>query len=82
MTEGSFLLSPPRLKLTDLDIEQLDRAQPEDSFSAGARGAAKPERADADPVEQLKGLRDLHAAGALTDGEFAEAKARVIARLS
>ncbi len=77
MTEKrSFFFTAPKLKLTEMDISRLDRARPERSFSAAA-----PERADEDPVAQLKGLRELHAAGALTDDEFAEAKARVIGSL-
>ena len=39
------------------------------------------DRANEDPVAQLKGLKDLHAVGALTEEEFAAAKARVIARM-
>jgi hypothetical protein len=38
--------------------------------------AAKP-----DPAEQLKRLNDLHATGALTDNEFAAARARVLAQI-
>ena len=88
MTE-SRLLFRPKLRLSDRDLARLDRERPELSFSL--RGAAAnapggvaepdPERVDADPVEQLSGLTELHAAGALTDEEFAAAKARVIKRL-
>lgn len=81
MTEKGTFFSPRKLRVTDQDVERLDRLRPERSFSAGANAVARPERADEDPVEQLRGLRELHAAGALTDEEFAEAKARVIARL-
>lgn len=77
MTDKGSIFSSPKLKLTELDFDRLDRAHPERSFSGAA-----PERADEDPVAQLKGLRDLHAAGALTDEEFAEAKARVIGSMS
>jgi hypothetical protein len=82
MTEKGSFLSTRKLRLTDKDIERLDRLRPERSFSAGLDTAPPIERAAEDPVEQLQGLRELHAAGALTDAEFAEAKARVIARLS
>jgi hypothetical protein len=68
-----------KIKLTDEDVARFDRRRPELSFS-GTR-ANVPERAGADPVVQLNGLRELHAAGALTDEEFAAAKAGVIARL-
>jgi hypothetical protein len=67
----------------------LDRTHPELSFtgSAAAPGAA----ADAatspavvepedDLVERLERLRTLHAEGALTDAEFAAAKARLLER--
>ena len=84
-TKGSILYGP-KLNLTDVDYAVLNRARPELSFSASPSeplepAAAEPERVDEDPVAQLKGLKELHAAGALTDEEFAEAKARVIARL-
>jgi len=83
MTTTGSLLSRPRLTLTELDYAELNRLRPELSFSANSPTpeAGETERADEDPVAQLKGLGKLHAAGALTDEEFAEAKARVIARL-
>jgi hypothetical protein len=34
--------------------------------------------APVDPIDRLKKLADLHAAGALTDAEFAEQKAKVL----
>jgi hypothetical protein len=43
---------------------------------AAAPGAAAP--APADPAAQLKQLAELHASGALTDDEFASARARVL----
>ena len=81
-----------KIKLSQDDFDRFDRHRPERSFTGGRRAAvaerdrfepAAPaaERADEDPVAQLNGLRELHAAGALTDEEFATAKARVIARL-
>lgn len=81
MTKGS-LLNRAKLNLDETDFARLDRARPEQSFSATAAQPAGAEPATAaNPVEQLKGLNELHAAGVLTDEEFAEAKARVIARL-
>jgi hypothetical protein len=77
----------PRLSKSDMAC--LDRKHPELSFtgSAAAPGAA----ADAatspavvepedDLVERLERLRTLHAEGALTDAEFAAAKARLLER--
>lgn len=81
MTTKGSVLYRPKLTLTEVDYARLDRAHPELSFSAAAPDPVEPERADEDPVEQLRGLRELHAAGALTDEEFAAAKARVIGRL-
>jgi Short C-terminal domain len=80
--KGSFL-SVGKLTLNDHDLAQLDRTHPDLSFS-GARpagGGGGPDSAGEDPVAQLEGLRQLHAGGALTDAEFAAAKARVIAQL-
>ena len=53
---------------------------------AGAGSDAPPERVEVirnrrESVEQLARLAELHAQGALTDAEFAEAKARIISRL-
>lgn len=80
MTDKGGLLKPPRLRVTAEETEQLDRLHPELSFSRHEERASQPEAADVDPVAQLRGLRDLHATGALTDDEFAAAKARVIGR--
>jgi hypothetical protein len=89
MTERGFLSTPGKLRITKLDSDRLDRARPELSFSGataerpgpGEPGEPDPDRAAEDPVAQLRGLEQLHAAGALTDAEFAAAKSRVIARL-
>jgi len=71
MTTKGSLLHRPKLNLTEPDYARLDRKHPERSFSG-----RPPE-----PAEQLKGLADLHAAGALTDEEFTAAKARLTDRL-
>jgi hypothetical protein len=66
-----------RIKPTESDFERFNPLRPETTFSGPdrpLRAAGDPE----DPVARLRGLRDLHAAGALTDAEFAAAKARVI----
>lgn len=88
------LLHPKgKIKLSNDDFARFDGRRPQLSFtgapwtaedpSSAADGpmSPAPERADEDPVAQLNGLRELHAVGALTDEEFAAAKARVIARL-
>jgi hypothetical protein len=81
MTTKGSLLHRPKLNLTDPDYARLDRMRPERSFSASTPEPGEPGRADEDALGQLKGLNELHAVGALTDEEFAEAKARVIGRL-
>ncbi len=44
----------------------------------GAAAAAAPAPAQADPVEQLQKLAELHSQGALTDEEFAAQKAKLL----
>jgi hypothetical protein len=46
---------------------------------APAPVAAAPAPADDDTITRLQKLADLHSAGALTDDEFAAAKAQVLA---
>ncbi len=45
---------------------------------AAAPPAAPPAPAAADPVAQLQQLAQLHQSGALSDEEFAQAKARIL----
>ncbi len=80
MTDKGGFLRPPKLRVTEEDTERLDRLHPELSFSQPEQRPPQGEAVDEDPVAQLRGLRDLHATGALTDEEFAAAKARVIGR--
>jgi hypothetical protein len=40
--------------------------------------AAPPSAAERDPLDSLQRLGELHAAGTLTDAEFATAKAKVL----
>jgi hypothetical protein len=54
--------------LGEADMARLDRKRPELSFSGD------------DLVDQLERLRSLHAEGALTEAEFAAAKARLLDR--
>jgi len=79
MTSKGSILHRPRLTLTDPDYARLDRKRPERSFSGHTPPAER--RAGANPAEQLEHLTELHATGALTEDEFAAAKARVLGRL-
>jgi hypothetical protein len=56
------------------DARRADRAAPPATVPVGAETPAT-----TDVVGRLAGLADLHARGALTDEEFASAKARVLA---
>ncbi len=40
--------------------------------------ASPPPAQEADPIERLKELGQLHESGVLTDQEFAEAKAKIL----
>lgn len=55
------------------DAQEAQAAQ----AAAAAAPAAAPEAAD-DPIAQVEKLAKLHAAGALTDEEFAAAKAKAL----
>lgn len=70
MSEKSWLRKGARLRLTEEDIERLDRQQPERSFSG---------RSD-DAEAQLSRLTALHAEGVLSDEEFAAAERRLRGR--
>ena len=53
--------------------------QMQDQFDATRRvEPTPPAAAERDPLDTLQGLGDLHAAGTLTDAEFAAAKAKVL----
>jgi hypothetical protein len=49
--------------------------------AAAAQPAAPAPAPEADPVERLKKLEELRGAGILTDAEFAEKKAQILAQL-
>jgi hypothetical protein len=75
--------------LSKSDMARLDRQHPELSFTGGSPApAAEPDAAaspaagepDDDLVDRLERLRTLHAEGALTEAEFAAAKARLLGR--
>jgi len=68
MSEKSWLRKGARLRLTEEDIAQLDRKQPERSFS-GRSGDAE---------AHLERLTALHAEGVLSAEEFAAAKRRLL----
>lgn len=73
-----------RIKPTEEDFARYDPLRPERSFTGSgleADPSAAPEESEQDLVAQLDGLRRLHLQGALTDEEFAAAKARVIDRM-
>lgn len=74
MTKQGGPLRRDQLLLTEEDYDRLDRHRPELSFS-GAEPEAVP---DDDIADQLRRLAALHREGALTDTEFASAKARVL----
>lgn len=75
MTEKGWLRKRGRLRLTDEEIERLDRKHPERSFSGRAPEPAAPED---ETATQLDRLRALHVEGVLSDEEFAAAKRRVL----
>jgi hypothetical protein len=54
--------------------------QVQDKFDSTRRVApAVPAKVERDPIQALKELAELHDAGALTDEEFAAAKAKLLA---
>jgi Short C-terminal domain len=55
------------------------RTQEDLAAAAGPTGMASPPAEDADPLDRLKKLNDLRQAGALTDAEFEDQKARILA---
>ena len=75
MTEKSWIRKGARLRLTEEDLELLDRKHPERSFSGRTTTPAEPAP---DVVTQLERLGVLHAEGVLSDEEFAAAKRRVL----
>jgi membrane protein implicated in regulation of membrane protease activity len=65
------------------DMDETAPAEVKEMFArarAGAGGAAA-DRAESSPVEELAGLTALWKDGALTDAEFADAKARLLPRI-
>jgi hypothetical protein len=58
-----------------------DANQPQDAEQATAYAPAPPADAgpDANDLDQIQKLADLHKSGALTDEEFASAKAKLLA---
>lgn len=54
--------------------DQVGGEAPDDEHPDDARAVPPP----ADPADQIEHLAQLHASGALTDDEFAQAKARVL----
>jgi hypothetical protein len=64
-------------------IRQMFGAAAETMTGVGDPAGAAPEQpaAEADPLDRLKKLDELRAAGVLTDAEFAEKKAHILAQL-
>jgi hypothetical protein len=58
---------------------QQQYAEPPQQYAAPAPVAAPPAAPEVDPLEQLKKLGDLKAAGILTEEEFAAQKAKILA---
>ncbi|HEV7936996.1 MAG TPA: SHOCT domain-containing protein [Solirubrobacteraceae bacterium] len=54
--------------------QQTAAAPPQQAYAAPPPPAAQ----EADPIERLKELGQLHESGVLTDQEFADAKAKVL----
>jgi len=77
MSEKSWLRKGTRLRLTEEDIERLDRKAPERSFS-GAAEEPTAKAGGADVAGQLERLGRLHSEGVLSDEEFVAAKQRVV----
>ena len=70
--------------LSDLEAQNAALAAQQQTLLAQQQAAAAPAAAPAAPAQsdmmvQLKQFADLHAAGVLTDEEFAAAKAKVLA---
>lgn len=74
---GRFLLRRPRLLGAAL-VGGLGFAAGRASKGSAAAGQTAQPAAAPDLTSKLKDLADLHAAGALTDEEFAAAKSRLI----
>jgi len=55
------------------DYEEQQQQQPQQYAEPAPAAAPAPDR-----MEQLKQLADLHAAGALTDDEFAQEKGKIL----
>ena len=63
-------------------IRQMFGAQAETITGVGSPAAASaPQEPAADPLDRLKKLNDLHTAGAVTDAEFEEKKAAILAEI-
>jgi len=75
MQKGS-LLQAPRLRLTEADLDRLDRVHPERSFSAETPARADP--GGEDLVEKLERLGVLFREGLLSEDEFQAAKAKLL----
>jgi hypothetical protein len=75
MELGEHHISP-----VDLGEQQADDQAPADDQAAADDGQDQAQYAPppADPADEIEHLAQLHASGALTDDEFAAAKAKVL----
>jgi hypothetical protein len=73
---GKHLLAIPQWVTEEREAK---RAEASGNAVAPPEGASIPASADSDVVGGLAKLGELHANGTLTDAEFAEAKARLLA---
>jgi membrane protein implicated in regulation of membrane protease activity len=77
-----FDRADPEKWMFGTDMDETAPAEVKEMFArakAGTDGAA--DRAESSPVEELAGLTQLWKDGALTDAEFADAKARLLPRI-
>lgn len=75
MSEKAWVKKFSPLRLTEEEINLLDRKHPERTFSGRADSAAG---AGSEAETQMQRLSALHAEGVLSDEEFAAAKRRVL----
>jgi len=65
-------------KKADEEAQAYDQAPPEEQAPAEEPEQAAYAPPPADPADEIEHLAQLHASGALTDEEFAAAKAKVL----
>jgi len=58
--------------------QDAEQEQPQEAPAEDSEDQAQPAPPPADPADELEHLAQLHTSGALTDEEFASAKAKVL----